>query len=335
MEGPATPSNETERQACVTALGLTSPEVEESFDRITRLLAQVLEVPITAFSLIDGDRQFFKSCTGLNIQETPRQVSFCGHTILQDDILVIEDATQHSGFRDNPLVQEAPHIGFYAGIPVRSPEGHKVGSLCAIDNRARAFTESMKQFIIDLRTLLENELLLRSEAIRDHLTGLYNRRHFDAVLDQEWRRALRLEGHIGLVLADIDYFKSYNDRYGHHQGDACLQRVARALRSQCRRAGDVVFRLGGEEFAILIPDSSEYGTRDLGERAKRAVKELNLPHQGAPLAQVTLSAGAVTAKSAQVPSATPKQFSRKADSLLYEAKARGRDLMVADFLTEE
>ncbi|MEF8793814.1 sensor domain-containing diguanylate cyclase [Thiohalorhabdus sp.] len=329
MESPPLPPDEPQRQAAVTAMGPPDLTPKEHCDRITRLLAKAVDVPTIFFSVIDQDRQIFTSIQGLDICETRREDSFCGHTILQHDIMVVENAATSPLFHDNPLVVGEPYIGFYAGIPIRSPEGYKVGSLCATDNRPRQFTEAIAQSLHDGRGLLESELLLRFQSIRDPLTEAYNRRHFDDILAREWARNQRTGSPLGLIMADIDHFKAYNDEYGHLQGDVCLREIAATLQSEAKRSGDLVFRVGGEEFAILLPNTPENGTAELAERARKAVKALGV-NNPEPRSQgiMTLSIGAAAARPAESRPPTPEAFFRSVDDLLYQAKSGGRDRLI-------
>ena len=192
MQKPELPTDEVIRQGDVERLRLTTEPVEASFEQITRLLQTITEVPITAFSVLDNERQFFKSIQGLDVRETGRDISFCGHVILQDDIMVVENALEDDRFADNPLVTGDPGIRFYAGIPIRSPMGRKVGSICAIDRRARTLSERERAAMKDLRGVLEADLVMRSASITDPLTGLFNRRYFEQIVNYEWRRSLRV-----------------------------------------------------------------------------------------------------------------------------------------------
>lgn len=137
MIEPATPSDETYRIAALRALGLLDSKPERAFDDIVALARQVLGVPTALVSLVDSDRQWFKAALGLEAPETPRSVSFCGHAILQPDVLVVPDATQDPRFHDNPLVTGSPYIRFYAGVPLRLPTGYQIGTLCAIGYEPR------------------------------------------------------------------------------------------------------------------------------------------------------------------------------------------------------
>lgn len=133
MQIPAKPADEPARLDALRALNILDTSPEERFDRLTRLAKRLFDVPIALVSLVDVDRQWFKSCVGLDASETPRDISFCGHAIVGDEILMIRDTLVDERFHDNPLVTGAPHIRFYAGCPLRVPNGSKIGTLCLID----------------------------------------------------------------------------------------------------------------------------------------------------------------------------------------------------------
>lgn len=158
---PGTSARESERLAALRCLGLLDTPPSESFDRITRLAAETLDVPIVLVSLIDEARQWFKSRVGLDVTETPRQVSFCSHAISNRERLNIPDASRDPRFSSNPLVTGAPHIRAYLGIPIHSLEGHAIGTLCAIDTRPRAFFERHLNTLGDLAKILEESIQAR------------------------------------------------------------------------------------------------------------------------------------------------------------------------------
>src|SRR5260221_10690047 len=136
------PRNDAERLKALHALGQLDTAPEERFDRITRLLTLVMRVPMAYISLVDSDRQWFKSSCGLTTSQTPRAISFCGHAILSDAPLVVPDAAEDDRFCDNPLVTGEPYIRFYAGLPLNGPGGHKVGTLCVADRRPRVMQKT-------------------------------------------------------------------------------------------------------------------------------------------------------------------------------------------------
>jgi PAS domain S-box-containing protein len=158
MQSPPNPPNEQQRLAALRTLRILDTPPEERFDRITRTAQRLFDVPIALVSLVDENRQWFKSCYGLPVSETPRDVSFCGHAILSTELLVIENATQDARFADNPLVTGGPAIRFYAGCPLRGPGNVMLGTLCIISPAPRRFTAADRQTLRDLGAWAENEL---------------------------------------------------------------------------------------------------------------------------------------------------------------------------------
>lgn len=185
-----------------------------------------------------------------------------------------------------------------------------------VEKRTRELREANKE-------LGEVNSKLEEMARTDGLTQLANRRFFNEVLDSEWRKASRTGKSLGVLLMDVDFFKKYNDHYGHVAGDECLQAVAAALAACFSRAGDLVARYGGEEFAVILPNTGKEAI-EAAERARAAIAELNLPHEKSSVADhVSVSIGACSV----VPSETMKQgaFLESADQGLYQAKEQGRN----------
>ena len=152
---------EAARQAALDALGLLDTAPEPVFDRITRLAARLLDVPVALFSLVDRERQWFKSRVGMGATSTPRAQAFCAHTISKNAPMVIEDARADARFRDNPLVTGQPNIRFYAGVPVRTSEGHAIGTLCAVDSKPRRLAPEDLQAMQDLADIVSKEVQYR------------------------------------------------------------------------------------------------------------------------------------------------------------------------------
>ncbi len=155
---PPIPADETARLADLRALGLLDTPPEERFDRITRTAVRLFGVPIALISLVDANRQWFKSCQGLGVSETSRDISFCTYAILGDEALVIEDALLDPRFAANPLVTGEPYIRFYAGQPIRSTIGSKLGTLCIIDRLPRQFSAADRAALSDLAGMVEREM---------------------------------------------------------------------------------------------------------------------------------------------------------------------------------
>lgn len=187
------------------------------------------------------------------------------------------------------------------------------------------------QRIIQMRTSLvvlarrldsANQELRRLSSV-DGLTGIANRRQFDETMAREWRRTLRTQGELALLLCDVDHFKQFNDRFGHQAGDDCLRLVARSLAQTLDRGGDLAARYGGEEFAVILPDTRLDGALHVAERLRQAVLALAIPHPDSPHAVVSISIGAATLAACR---STPYQrLLRDADEALYHAKHQGRN----------
>lgn len=157
----------------------------------------------------------------------------------------------------------------------------------------------------------------------DGLTGIANRRFFDETLEREWRRAKRNKTEIALLMCDVDFFKKFNDTYGHQAGDDCLRDVATALCESMERGGDIVARYGGEEFAVVLPDTSLGGALFVAEKAKLMIHKIDLPHAASPLGRVTLSIGIACLTPGERDQ--PEALVEAADLALYRAKREGRD----------
>ena len=205
-----------------------------------------------------------------------------------------------------------------------------------IEMRARIRSALSLKAEMDRRKAKERDLLeltqklasanqmLRRLSVIDPLTAIANRRYFDEVLDQEWKRARREKQDLSLIMIDIDFFKSYNDHLGHQAGDECLKKVAQALSSCLHRPGDLVARYGGEEFGVILPNTNFEGAREIAENMRRRVEELALEHPGPEEGGVvTVSLGFSTV----VPAVEidPQDLVEGADKALYRAKESGRN----------
>jgi len=163
MLRPPTPHDETARIAALHALNVLDTTPEERFDRLTRIAKRVFGVPYSTISMIDSHRQWFKSIQGLSLCETSRDISFCAHAILFDEILYVENAIKDERFHDNPVVVGEPKIRFYAGCSL-NVNGFKMGTFCVFDRKPRALTSEDRQLLRDLAVLAERELALPSQA---------------------------------------------------------------------------------------------------------------------------------------------------------------------------
>lgn len=179
------------------------------------------------------------------------------------------------------------------------------------------------------KELLEYRNKLEVLSITDGLTGLFNRRHFDNILQQEFSRHCRSGNELSVLMIDVDYFKAYNDTYGHAQGDICLQTIAKVMSKNVQRPTDVVARYGGEEFICILPETGHWGALSVAETIRSAVNTLNLPHEKSSVSgHVTVSIGVATSQCSF--NGVAESLVKKADALLYQAKENGRDRVEYD-----
>lgn len=210
MSGVPIPANEEHRLAKLASYAILDTPTEESFERITRIVAETVGVPISLISLADRHRLWLKSRHGVDIAELPRDVGFCTHAILTDDVMVIEDASRDPRFADNPLVTGSPAIRFYAGAPLHTPDGFNLGALCAVDRRPRTLSESHRHLLGDLARLVIDEMELRialQKALKEaagqtELRALKD--EFISVVTHELRTPLTpIRGALGMLDAGI------------------------------------------------------------------------------------------------------------------------------------
>lgn len=279
MKKPEKPGDEAKRLQALRALAILDSAPEERFDRYTRLAQRSFNVPVALVSLVDAERQWFKSNQGLAATETSRDVSFCGHAVLEDAALVIPDTFEDERFADNPLVVDKPNIRFYAGRPLAAPDGSRVGTLCLIDRRPRTLDAEDLELLDDLGAMVEDELAMQACAITDELTGLSNRRGFFELARRVVALCLRLDKLAALLFIDVDNFKSINDTFGHHEGDRALRELS-ALLLETFRDTDVIGRLGGDEFCVLLAGAgqSEAALERMQERLRKRNAQKNTPY---------------------------------------------------------
>lgn len=337
------------RLGAVRSTDLLDTPSEECFDRLTRLAAKLTAVPATFVSLVDQGRDFYKSTYGFGgLLASVRQLegrSFCHYTIATEEPLVLNDVTQESVFRDVPTVQSMG-VRAYAGIPLVAADGQVIGSFCAIDFKPKQWTERDIDILSDLARSTMREIELRRlvqelastnarlveqmekvtalnqqlevQTATDALTGLNNRRAFEHSLAQELALVDRRATPLSLLIVDVDHFKTINDTYGHAKGDTVLQAVA-ALLTQSARAIDVVARIGGEEFAVILPNTDAASARGVAERMRAAVE--NEAWLTKPL---TISLGIATLLKHE----TAGSLFVRADKAMYAAKEGGRNRVV-------
>lgn len=237
---------------------LDTPE-EERFDRFTRMAIRMFNVPIAYVSLIDNDRQWFKSKIGLPLNELPRGMSMCSHTIVSgQDIVVIEDTAKIERFKDNPMVHAEPPVAFYASVPIPSSATHQgsgLGTFCIVDHVPREFSEDDRKALIDIGDMVGETLLSLDLAKYDDLTGILNRRAIEWHGNKAIEVARSASDCMSVIYFDLDKFKDINDTYGHQAGDDALRAFSYCLKKTLRE-DDHAGRVGGDEFMAILPGAS-------------------------------------------------------------------------------
>ncbi|HUD94988.1 sensor domain-containing diguanylate cyclase [Sphingobium sp.] len=315
-------ADEAGRIAALQRYDILDTPAEGAFDKITALVRTLIGVPISAVSLIDTDRQWFKSLNGLDATETERSVAFCDHSIRQSEPLIITDAQSDLRFRDNPFVTGDPGIRSYAGVPLRTPDGYNIGSLCAVDTRTRDFGPEQVAILAGLAPIVVEQMELRLLAERDGLSGALTRRAFVAEVDKHIALYVRHKRPAALILLDIDHFKRVNDSYGHGAGDRVLEAVSALCRSRSRPS-DSFGRLGGEEFALLLPETTESEAMAVANRLRDTIERFEISYE--PPLHVTASFGVAAIGHGRLNS---QAWLAAADTALYAAKRGGRNAVV-------
>lgn len=257
------------------SLNLLDTPAEERFDRLTRLAKKLFDVPIVLFSLVDSERQWFKSNIGLDITETGRDISFCSHAIWDDGVFIVRDATKDPRFSKNPLVLGYPNIRFYAAAPIIMPSGFKLGTICLIDTTPRELSMEERDLLLDLSAVFTSELSSQQAANVDALTKVNNRRGFNLLALKTIENSKRYGWKCSLVFLDLNGFKSINDNFGHSVGDQALVEFSQILTRNIRES-DVVARIGGDEFVLLLMNSDYKKAKDKLSRVERDVEKFNL-----------------------------------------------------------
>ncbi|MBC3950670.1 MULTISPECIES: response regulator [Pseudomonas] len=265
--------------------------------------------------------------------------------ILQDLVMPgLDGLTLVREYRNNPLTKDIPIIvlstkedpmiksaAFSAGANdylVKLPD--TIELVARIRYHSRSYMtllqrdEAYRALRVSQQQLLDTNLVLQRLMNSDGLTGLSNRRHFDEYLELEWRRATRDQTQLSLMMIDVDFFKAYNDNFGHLEGDEALRQVAKAIRASSARPSDLPARYGGEEFALVLPNTSPGGARLLAEKLRMTVAGMNIPHIApTPGASLTVSIGVSTI--VPQPGSNSRQLIQEADKGLYAAKHNGRN----------
>jgi diguanylate cyclase (GGDEF)-like protein len=267
----------------------SSVPTEASLDHVTHAARRIFGMPVALISVVDSDRLWFKSCIGLNVRETPRDISFCGHAILEEAPLVVEDALLDPRFADNPLVTAEPKIRFYAGRPLRTSENFALGALCIIDHEPRRLSEDDLRLLEDLglwaetifasKQLSEAQRTLRTEldeakreTMVDPLLHVWNRWAIVDILEREAKRALRHHDPLSVLMVEVGHIASIADRHGQSTAEAMLKEVTRVFNGVLRPY-DAVGRCSGEAFLVVLPDTDSHAASAIAKRLRQSIEE--------------------------------------------------------------
>lgn len=303
---------------------------EKSYDDITFLASMICDVPMSTITIVDEDRSWYKSRLGVELCQTDRDGSFCGQAVLNPaEVLIINDARQDDRFINNQLVVSPPHIRFYAGVPLLSPDGYAIGTLCVLDKKPRSLSperlkalEALSRMVVSQMELSRLTKLLEIHCSTCSLTGIPNRAAFDSKLDSELEKAKKDSSPLSLLLIDVDYFKKFNDQFGHTSGDDALRQVAEVM-SGVMRTQDFLGRFGGEEFVAILPNTDANQAIAIAERIRVSVENHTWFNRN-----ITVSIGVSCSDNATNFSLIKnKEFIDIADKALYQSKEHGRNMV--------
>lgn len=248
---PETPPNEAERLKSLYLIDLLDKNNDERFDRLTRLMKLTFDVPVASLSLLDRERQWVLSSAGVDIRETPRSTSFCAHAILSEGVFVVKDTLKDKRFHDNPFVTGEPHVRFYAGYPVRLPDGMIAGTLCIVGSVPRDFSMDEANALIDFAAIVEDEFLIISKTMADNVTELMNKQSFLKLGQKRFEQFTRYQLPFSLIYLEIDNLKSIRDVLGDKEADAILKVFSGYIKSSLKKH-DTGAYLGRGDFAVLL-----------------------------------------------------------------------------------
>ncbi len=312
-------TGDNSRLDALASLDVLDTPSELPFERITDLIKLIFGVQIGIVSMIDGHRQWYKSAVGLPLGEVPIDDTFCKYTLQLGRPVIVPDATKDPRFYDNPKVTDGPRIRFYAGAPIVTSAGQVIGTICAIDNAVRDFGERETAILTHLGGLVIRELELRQQSATDPLTGATTRRAFKEESAKHLLLATRHAMPVSCITLDVDHFKQVNDNYGHAAGDKVLTGIVNACKTHLRQS-DLVARLGGEEFAILLPQTDQATAVTIAEKLRHLVKAMRFAGSVPPIS-VTASFGVA----AMAGGDDIERLLHRADLALYDAKRTGRN----------
>jgi len=300
---------------------LDTPD-QESLDRVARLICQIFGVATGIVSIADARRQWYRAAHGLAGSDVNLSETFCRHTMKGEAALVVPDAAADPRFAGTPAVTGAPGMRFYAGVPLRTRDGHTVGTLCAMDTKPRAFGPKDVAILEDLTRVLMRDLELSKQVAVDEVTGALSRAAFMAEGRRHTALAARAGEPVALIAFDLDQYRAINDTQGHPTGDRVLAATGRVCRAHLR-GSDVLGRLGGGTFAIVLPKTDLDGGVLVAGRLRDAIAALSAEF-GFPLS-ASFGVASRGGKSDQL-----DDMLERAEQAKYAAERDGRNRVVSE-----
>lgn len=327
------PPDEEDRLAVLQRYHLLDTPPSDEFDLLSELAAKVCEAPYALISLVDRERVWVKSYSGMEVQAFGRDNCYCSLAILNQEFTEIPDLELDARTAAMPITLQAPFLRMYSGITLRTSDGYALGTLCVLDTRPRVLNEVQRAMlqrlarqVMALIELHAHERWLKHAvekldrlATTDDLTGLHNRRSLLERLTMEAARAKRYRTPLAAVMIDLDFFKRINDHHGHATGDLVLANVGSLVRESVR-SSDIAGRYGGEELCVILPETGLAGSCKFAETLRRRL--LALGHGVDGLGPVSASLGVAVIDHT---GGDATSLLKQADEALYRAKHAGRN----------
>lgn len=321
---------ETQRLAALHAHAIIDTEPEPEFDAVARAAARLFGMPVAFIGLLDADRLWIKASVGLSLPAVERFVSLGSWAVAQSldgalPAVVIDDLRVDPRFAGEPMVSQAIGLRFYAGAALVDERGHVLGTVGVLDTQMRSFDDDQRALLIDVAILALTALqarqrgrLLQQIAHADPLTGAADPQQFEQTLDVELRHAMRTGESFAVLRLDLDGFGDINTAYGQAAGDAVLREVGRRLHQQVR-LGDVLARLGSDDFGVVMRHGGEVQAQMLAARIVAAVRQPVTLGSGGEEVSPGISVG-VAAYSDRIGSIA--ELLAEADASLQQARAQ-------------
>lgn len=307
-------------RAALRGLEILESAPQGRFERLVRVATMALGVPLALVTLVDEDSDLMRPRTQIDLTDGGRLAALCGFALVDDAPVVVPDTSLDERFADNPLMLGAPHVRFYAAVPIRV-RGLPVGTLCLADTRPRHLSPDQLRVLDDLGSLVETEVSHRHDGLLDHLTGLLNRRGLERAGSVLLQQAVRDGREVAVVFGDLDGLKAVNDRDGHAAGDQALRECADLL-ADSFRSSDVIARVSGDEFAVLlVSHGPQFAPEDLPHAMDRFRERVQARNAAAPdSAPLGMSLGAASRPATET--MVMDDLLREADALMYAQKGR-------------